>query len=245
MRKTMHLLILSLSLAGVDPVRADGNAPYPNMAPLEQYLMPQADEIALARSAGPAAVSADAEVVVLGAHGYETAVKGTNGFVCYVGRSWEMDIDAPEFWNPKSRTATCANAAAARWFLPIYFQRTQWVLSGVSRAEMIERTKAAIAAKQITAPEAGAMAFMLSKGMYISDSAAVPAAGVGNNWYPHVMFWGPPGPESNWGANIAGSPVIGVPSDSLPLTMYFVPVRKWSDGTFVDYDYGKPGHHSH
>lgn len=246
MYKAIPPLTLVLSLAAVSPAWADGKDPYLNMAPLAQYLMPQADEIALAKSAGPAAISADAEVIVLTPHGYETAVKGTNGFVCYVGRSWEMDIDAPEFWNPKVRNPTCANAAATRWYLTIYRQRVQWVLSGISRAEMIERTKAAIAAKQITAPEAGAMSFMLSQGSYIADAATTPAAGVGNNWYPHVMFWGPPGPGSNWGANVTASPVIGVPSDILPLTMYFIPVRKWSDGTAFDYNYAQEhAGHSH
>ena len=61
--------------------------PYPKMAPIDQYLMAdQAAEIALARSAAPESISRDAEVLVLGRHGFETAVKGKNGFVCIVGR---------------------------------------------------------------------------------------------------------------------------------------------------------------
>src|SRR5262245_24741975 len=62
--------------------------PYPNMAPIEQYLMDRTAEIALARSAAPESISRDAEVLVLGRHGFETAVKGKNGFVCIVERSW-------------------------------------------------------------------------------------------------------------------------------------------------------------
>ncbi len=59
------------------------------MAPVEQYLVADRNaEIALARSAGPAAVSDKAEILVLGAHGYETAVQGSNGFVCFQERSW-------------------------------------------------------------------------------------------------------------------------------------------------------------
>src|SRR5262245_56053429 len=61
--------------------------PYPTMAPVSQYLTAsRADEIGLARSAAPASVADHAEVLVLGAQGYETVVKGTNGFVCFVGR---------------------------------------------------------------------------------------------------------------------------------------------------------------
>src|SRR5277367_4169709 len=67
----------------------DAKTPYPNMAPVEQYLIADRNqEIALARSAAPESVSRDAEVLVLGLHGYETAVQGKNGFVCFVERSW-------------------------------------------------------------------------------------------------------------------------------------------------------------
>ena len=223
------LLVLALSLAPVYSARADDANPYPNMAPLAQYMSAsQADEIALARTAAPASISDKAEILVLGAHGYETAVKGTNGFVCFVDRSWSNDIDNAEFWNPKIRSPTCANAAAARSFLPYTFQRTQWVMSGVSRDEMLKRTKAAIAAQEITAPAAGAMAFMLSKQQYVGDAS-------GGQWYPHVMFYGPPGPGSNWGADVSGSPVLSGPSDLMPFTMYFIPVRKWSDGSLYPY----------
>ena len=66
----------------------EAKAPYPKMAPIEQYLMAdQGAEIALARSATPESISRDAEVLVLGRHGFETAAKGKNGFVCIVERS--------------------------------------------------------------------------------------------------------------------------------------------------------------
>src|ERR1700693_3176387 len=72
----------------------DGKAKYPSMAPLDQYLMADRNgEIALARSAAPAAISSDAEVLVLGRNGYETAVKGKNGFVCVVERGWMGPFD--------------------------------------------------------------------------------------------------------------------------------------------------------
>src|SRR5690242_12755326 len=77
------------------------DAAYPKLAPIEQYLMADnAAEIALARSAAPESISRDAEVLVLGRHGFETAVEGKNGFVCIVGRGWSSAADA-DFWNPK------------------------------------------------------------------------------------------------------------------------------------------------
>jgi hypothetical protein len=55
----------------------DAKPAYPVMAPIEQYLAASASaEIALARTAAPTSVSGDASVLVLGKHGYETAVKG-------------------------------------------------------------------------------------------------------------------------------------------------------------------------
>ena len=54
----------------------DAKAKYPSMAPLDQYLMEDRNsEITLARSAAPESISRDAEVMVLGRHGYETGFK--------------------------------------------------------------------------------------------------------------------------------------------------------------------------
>ncbi len=96
MAKKLMRLAVFLCFAGValvastQLVRAQAQpGPYAVAAPLEQYLIAdRAAEIALARSAAPAAVSDGAEVLVLGRDGYTTAVKGDNGFVCLVERSW-------------------------------------------------------------------------------------------------------------------------------------------------------------
>jgi len=206
--------------------------PYPVMAPVEQYMpTSRAAEIALARSAGPAAVSDKAEILVLGAHGYETAVKGSNGFVCYVERSWGKDFDQPEFWNPKIRTPQCWNAAAAGSVLPDYLKRVQWVLAGVSKDEMLARTKAALAAHEIGSPAPGSMAYMLSKDQYIND----PQPGAESRWYPHVMFFVPATEASNWGANVRGGPIFSTTSDVEPITTFFVVAPRWSDGSLGPY----------
>ncbi len=207
-------------------------APYPEMAPAQQYMpASQAAEIAMARSAAPAAVSDKAEILVLGAHGYETAVKGTNGFVCYVERSWGKDFDQPEFWNPKIRTPQCWNAAAASSVLPEFLKRTQWVLAGVSKEEMLARTKAALAAHEIGSPAPGSMAYMLSKDQYIND----PQEGAESRWYPHVMFFMPATEASNWGANVRGGPIFSTTSTVEPITTFFVVAPKWSDGSLGPY----------
>ena len=110
------------AILSAQPSRAAVDAtpsPYPNMAPRDQYLIAdRAEEIALARSAAVPSIADNAGVMVLGPHGYETAVKGTNGFVCIVERAWDKPFDDPEFWNPKMRAPDCLNAAAASTVLP-------------------------------------------------------------------------------------------------------------------------------
>jgi hypothetical protein len=221
----------SLSGSGSEQSQAP-KTPYPEMAPVEQYrIANREDEIALARSAGPGAVSDKAEILVLGAHGYETAVKGSNGFVCYVERSWGKDFDQPEFWNPKIRTPVCLNAAAASSVLPEFLKRAQWVLAGISKDEMLARTKAALAAHEIGSPAPGSMAYMLSKDQYIND----PQPGAESRWYPHVMFFVPATEASTWGANVRGGPIFSTTSDVEPITTFFVLAPRWSDGSLGPY----------
>jgi hypothetical protein len=198
---------------------------YQAMAPVAQYRIadPQ-EEIALARSAAPPAISADAEVLVLGSQGYETAVKGKNGFVCFVERSWAAGFDAPEFWNPKLRAPNCFNPAAVRTELPQLLERTRWVLAGASRQQLIEKTQAAVASHQFKPPEAGAFSFMLSKRGYLSDDSAGP-------WLPHVMLFVPHGQAADWAASKDGSPILGKDGSPVETTVLFIPVRQWSDGS--------------
>src|ERR1051326_5456354 len=112
---------------------ADIKTPYPSMAPLDQYLMADRnDEIAMARSAAPPSIAKDASVMVLGRHGYETVVEGKNGFVCSVGRSWDLEKDNPAFWDPKIHGPICLSAPAVRTFLPIYLKKTELAIAGRS-----------------------------------------------------------------------------------------------------------------
>ncbi|MFI4920809.1 MAG: hypothetical protein ACHQAZ_04110 [Gammaproteobacteria bacterium] len=231
--------LLCLPLAWSNPAWAQDAPPkYPSTPPVAQYLIAdQASEIALARTAAAKSVSDNASILVLGKDGYVTAVQGSNGFTCYVGRSWEKDFDDPEFFNPHGRTPQCWNAAATSSVLPDILKRAQWVLAGVSRDEMAARTKAEVAAHEVSTPAPGSMVFMLSKEQYINDP--VPGPGGESNWLPHVMFFMPaaaPADGSAWGANMHGSPIFSTTSDVEPITTYFVLAPKWSDGTLSPAD---------
>jgi hypothetical protein len=212
-------------VCGAGPAGAgEGKVSYPAMAPFGQYgLANGVDEVALARSAAPASIAGDAEVLTFGSRGYETAAKGKNGFVCLVQRSWAAGFDDQEFWNPKLRGPICFNPAAVRTVLPGYLERTGWVLAGASKSEMIARTKAQLAANTYVVPESGSMAYMLSKQQVVSDAAG--------HWHPHLMFFVAHTDGAAWGANLKGSPIFAAQGGPEPITTFFIPVARWSDGT--------------
>jgi hypothetical protein len=209
--------------------------PYSKMAPVDQYLMAdRAAEIDLARSAAPESIARDAEVQVLGRHGFETAVKGTNGFVCFVGRGWTSAAE-PDFWNPKVRVPMCVNAPAARSYLLRLAKETQWGLAGRTPAQMNEAIAAVLARKELPAMEPGAMCYMMSKQGYGGDSAP--------HWPSHLMFFYSDNDLASWGANLPGSPVVGVSDPVEHLTQFVIAVERWSDGT--EYHEGSGAEHHH
>ena len=193
------------------------------LSPLAPYLMANGQqEIALARSAAPASIAEHASVMVLGEHGYSTAVKGTNGFVCLVVRSWDNDFNVKSavFFNPKFHAPFCLNPAGAQFELPLYLMRTQWLVAGASEKDMAAREQAAWAAGKLQEPKPGAMCYMMSRR---ADLGAGP-------WHSHVMFYLPPRETaSSWGANQAGGPIMAGASDHT--TIFYVLVPSWSDGT--------------
>ena len=158
--------------------------------------MPKDAEIALARSAAPASIADGATVMVLERQGYTTVVQGTNGFLCYVERSWANTTDKPEFWNPKMRAPNCFNAVAASSVVPIYLMKTRLVLAGKSKAEIAQAIAAALDSEQLPALAPGSMCYMMSKEQYLNDQ--------GRNWHPHVMFYAAGDVAKSWGANLPG-----------------------------------------
>jgi hypothetical protein len=214
--------ILFLRPAGA-PAQA-GKALYPVMAPLDQYLIPdEKAEIALARSAAPASISDAAEVIVLRRDGYATAIKGSNGFVCIVERSWAKPTDDPEYWNSKIRAPHCFNPAASRTVLPIFLKKTKLVLAGRSKAQILATVTSALETKELPALAPGGMAYMMAKQQYLGDE--------GRNWHPHVMFFVSGDAVKSWGANLPGSPVIAANDPEQRVTTFMVLAGTWSDGT--------------
>ena len=102
-------------------------------------------------------------------------------------------------------------------------KRTELVLAGRSKTELFTALGAAIETKELPTPEPGAMCYMLSKQGYLSDRVG--------HWHPHLMFFVDETDPKNWGAGFSGSPMIAFEDAAERLTVFLVPVGRWSDGT--------------
>src|SRR6266699_3240747 len=178
---------LILGLIGIEQGRAQApKTAYPNMAPLDQYLMADRNaEIALARSAAPDAISGDAKI----------------------------------------RGPICFNPPAARSVLPTTYKRTEMVLAGRTKAEIIEGNRAAFEKGELPPLEPGAMSYMMSKEAYLTDDD--------DHNLAHLMFYAPPLDGKAWGADLPKSPVMLNPQfkGAQPIDVFIVPVGRWSDGS--------------
>ena len=67
------------------------------------------------------------------------------------------------------------------------------------------------------------MCYMMSKEGHLNDHAG--------HWHPHLMFFVPLADSKDWGADVPGSPVLADRDTLDRLTIFMVPVAKWSDGT--------------
>ncbi len=202
-----------------DSKAQDAKSPYPSMAPIAQYRMSRDAEIAMARTAAPASISHDAEIMVLGQKNFETAVKGKNGFVCAVGRAFGGPLNNPEFWNPKNRSPICYNPAAVRSLWAYAVKQTGMALAGATKAQIADAIRAAVAKKELGVPESGSMAYMMSKEAYLTDQ--------GGHNLAHLMF------EIPRNGVLQDDPDSFVSWEPAPVIEFNVPVGQWSDGSRV------------
>ena len=134
MRKLAFALILLLAPAATE---AQGKK-YP---PLSEYLMEEAAEIALARSAAPDNVSGPATVKVLTPQGFKVAAEGKNGFVCLVLRGWGAPTYSPPplreyVYVADLRAPICFDAISSRTMMPYYELRHKLGMEGKSPDEI-------------------------------------------------------------------------------------------------------------
>lgn len=139
-------------------------------------LLSEAREIALARSAGPAEVSAHAAIWVLGDAGYRLAVPGSNGAGCIVARSW---VDALE--------PVCYDPEGAATIMRMEMRHTEALHAGKSVAEAEREVQSAIDRGEIRAPSRLAVSWMQSSAQKLMSDDGRPVGA----WQPHLMLYSP------------------------------------------------------
>lgn len=218
-------LALMFGCSSPHRMQAQDKSAATTMPSVDPFLMDRDAEIAMARSAAPPSIAKDATVMVLGRHGYETAVEGTNGFLCAVGRSWDLPKNNVAFWDPKIHGPICLSALAVRSFLPIYLKKTELALAGRSNVEIEAAIIDGIAKGQLPTPEPGSLSYMLSKQGYLN-------AGIKGPWLPHVMFFVSEIDPKSLGSDLGDDVPLDAHEEKIGrYTTIDVPVSQWSDGT--------------
>jgi hypothetical protein len=213
-------LLFSVLLIGTSAPAAHGQgAKYP---PVEQYLMPQGDEIALAKTAAPATISDGATIKVLTKSGFEVAQQGRNGSVCMVMRGFSAPTYSPAqfrnlVYDPTVRAPICFTPAAVRTAMPYYELRTKLALQGKNPDEIAEGIAVAYAKGEIPKRDEVTFAYMWSAKQNL-------ASGIGH-WHPHVMVFAPYYENSMVGGNPFGSALPQLTDDAgTPFAVVVVPV---------------------
>jgi hypothetical protein len=139
-------------------------------------ILPREQEVALARSAAPAAVSATARVYVFTEQGYVVADSGTGAVACYVSRSW-----------PESLEPHCFDEEGARTIMLVEMLKVELLHRGRSPGEADREIAAGLMSGAFQLPRRPAMSWMMSAAQaLINDQGRA----VGN-WRPHLMIYFP------------------------------------------------------
>jgi hypothetical protein len=206
--------------------------PWPERAPLEQYLMPSREaEVALARSAAPEAIASGARVLVFDGRTHQEAVAGGNGFTCVVMRGWSgparKGTPYADFWNPKVRAPICFSPEATKTALVAYLVKTELAVQGRSQDEVLAGADEALGDGRIPVPAHWALAYMMSSRQYLGDNVT--------HFKPHLMLYLPYATAASWSAGQRVTPGFVGADHGSPLALVIVPVSTWSDGTLADH----------
>lgn len=197
------------------------------------YLMERGAEIALARSAAPNDLGDEATIWVLTHSGYEVASPGSNGFTCFVGRGWSGPILVgpagnrrlhPDVFDTEVRAPHCLNPKASRSVMPWQRERTRLLLEGVP-AEDVDAAIEGEIGNELSLPEPGAMAYMMSPGQDLGPDFG--------SWRPHVMIYIPRLTNADWGIAGFTHDYPFVAESGTPWSVAVVPMRRYSDGSWA------------
>lgn len=134
-------------------------------------------EVALARSAAPATVSADATVLVLErGTGYVVAEEGTNGVTCFVDRSWRASLEP-----------MCLDREGSETILRLRLRFAELREAGATWADVERDREAGIRSGRYRLPSRPALTWMMSAGQVLYDDEGEHVGA----WRPHLMIYYP------------------------------------------------------
>jgi hypothetical protein len=217
--KRATLLYLVLSVAAW-VARVHGQTPkYPA---IEEYLMPQADEIALAKTAAPSQISEHATIKVFTKSGFEVAQQGDNGYICMVMRGFSAPMYSPAqfrnlVYDATVRAPICFMPVAVQQVLPYYELRTKLALQGKSPDEISQGVAVGYVKGELPKRDQVSFAYMWSARQNLGS-------GIGH-WHPHMMVFAPYYDNSMVGGNPFGSPLPQLSDDAgTPFSVVVIPV---------------------
>jgi len=222
MRNTPSSLALLAVLFAPSVVAQSSKSPVSHYPPIQDYLMPQASEIALAKSAAPASISDGATIKVLTTSGFKVVHQGDNGFVCVVMRGFSAPLYTPAqlrdlVYDAALRAPICFDPKAAKEVMPYYELRTKLAMQAKNPDQIAEGVEAAYARGELPKRDGVSFAYMWSADQNL-------ASGIGH-WHPHMMVFAPYYENSTAGGNTFGAPLPQVTDDAgTPFAVVVIPV---------------------
>jgi hypothetical protein len=204
--RTLLLLLLATAPAAAQSAAAGRAGP--------RVMLPRDREIALARSAAPAAVSRNATVMVLTERGFEVAERGSNGVTCVVNRS-----------HPQSLEPHCFDAEGSATVLPIELRRTELLRQGKTAEEIEREIGQGLVSGKYRLPRRPAMSYMMSSGQVLYSDDGKPVG----KWQPHLMIFYPNLTQADLGLGTPSPQTALVVDEGRPLSNIMVVVKDFVD----------------
>lgn len=180
MRQT-YLLILTVLTSAI-PVWGQETV---SQADDPYVVLAEAAEIALARSAAPAEVSAEADIWVVRNGRYHLAHGGTNGNACVVIRNAAITEafleDSKRYLGP-----ICYDEEGARTILRIEQRELELRMQGRTGPEIEATIAQELGSGELPTPARTVMSYMMSSGQQLYHSGKS-----FGNWKPHLMIYVP------------------------------------------------------
>lgn len=139
-------------------------------------VLPATEEIALARSAAPSSISADARVLALTDTGYATIAEGSSPVTCVVNRSWDRSVE-PHCYDPEG----------AATVMQIELRRNYLRHIGRPEDEIAKELALGLVSGKYRLPSRPALTYMMSAQQVLYDDSGKYAG----RWRPHLMIYYP------------------------------------------------------